>query len=178
MVGQVEDEIRIDAEDALGAIDGLEVRRVFSGWCFYRYGLLFAAAWEGEFRFRSRQAGHWVYEVVNRELLDRPDELVAIARQVIAKLQAEPAARTGHGDPGQGSIGMTAEDTRIVLRVGNDRPIVDHPGQPADYVHTDGTVWTWHRGWHLIGGVREGGWIVGGIRLRAYDLVTPGGDET
>jgi hypothetical protein len=27
-VGQAEDEIRIDAEDALGAIDGLEVRRV------------------------------------------------------------------------------------------------------------------------------------------------------
>ena len=43
-VGQAEDEIRIDAEDALGAIDGLEVRRMFSGWGFYQRGLLFAAA--------------------------------------------------------------------------------------------------------------------------------------
>jgi len=48
-VGQAEDEIRIDAEDALGAIEGLEVRRMFSGWDFCRRGLLFAAAWEGEF---------------------------------------------------------------------------------------------------------------------------------
>ncbi len=76
------------------------------------------------------------------------------------------------------SIGMTTEDTRIVLRTGNDRPIVDHPGQPADYVHTDGTVWTWHERWHLIGGVRDGERIVGRIHLRAYDLVTPGTDET
>ena len=43
-MGQAEDEIRIDAEDALGAIDGLEVRRVFSGWDFYEHGLLF---WDG-----------------------------------------------------------------------------------------------------------------------------------
>ena len=48
-VGLAEDEFRIDAEDALGAIEGLEVRRVFSGWGFYRRGLLFAAAWEGDF---------------------------------------------------------------------------------------------------------------------------------
>ena len=47
-MGRAEDEIRVDAEDALGAIEGLEVRRVFSGWGFYRRGLLFAAAWEGE----------------------------------------------------------------------------------------------------------------------------------
>jgi hypothetical protein len=48
-VGRVEDEIRIAAEDALGAMEGLEVRRVFSGWGFYRLALLFAAAWEGGF---------------------------------------------------------------------------------------------------------------------------------
>jgi hypothetical protein len=34
----------------------------------------------------------------------------------------------------------------IVLRGGQigsaDDLIVDHPGQPADYIHTDGTVWT------------------------------------
>jgi TfoX/Sxy family transcriptional regulator of competence genes len=92
LVGQAEDEIRIDAEDALGAIEGLEVRRMFSGWGFYQRGLLFAAAWEGEFRFRSRQGRHWVYEAVERELLDRPDELVTLARGVLARLEAEPAA--------------------------------------------------------------------------------------
>ena len=91
-MGQVEDEIRIDAEDALGAVEGLEVRRVFSGWGFYQRGLLFAAAWEGEFRFRTRQGGHWVYEAVDRELLGRPDELVSAARGILARLEAEPAA--------------------------------------------------------------------------------------
>lgn len=70
------------------------------------------------------------------------------------------------------SIGMRRE-TRIVLRIGDDRPIVDHPGQPADYVHTDGTAWTWHQRWHLIGGVHDGDQVVGQIRVRAYDLVTP-----
>jgi TfoX/Sxy family transcriptional regulator of competence genes len=92
-MGQAEDEIRIDAEDALGALDGLDVRRMFSGWGFYRHGLLFAAAWDGEFRFRSRQSGHWVYEAVDRALLDQPDELVAAARAQLARLAAEPAAR-------------------------------------------------------------------------------------
>jgi hypothetical protein len=76
------------------------------------------------------------------------------------------------------SIGMTPGDTRIVLRSGDDRPIVDHPGQPADYVHTDGTVWTWHERWHLVGGIRDGERIVGRIHLRAYDLVTPAADES
>jgi TfoX/Sxy family transcriptional regulator of competence genes len=92
-VGQLEDEIRIDAEDALGAIDGLDVRRMFSGWGFYRGGLLFAAAWKGEFRFRTRQSGHWIYEAVDRELLSHPDELVSAARRVLARLETEPAAR-------------------------------------------------------------------------------------
>jgi len=92
-VGQAEDEIRIDAEDALGAVDGLEVRRMFSGWGFYQRGLLFAAAWEGEFRFRTRQDGHWMYEAVDREMLNRPDELVLAARGVLTKLETEPAAR-------------------------------------------------------------------------------------
>ena len=93
MVGQVEDEIRVDAEDALGAIDALEVRRVFSGWGFYQRGLLFAAAWKGEFRFRTRQGGKWIYQVVDREMLSRPDELVSAARRILARLEAEPAAR-------------------------------------------------------------------------------------
>jgi hypothetical protein len=91
-VGRAEDEIRVDAEDALGAIEGLEVRRMFSGWGFYQRGLLFAAAWQGEFCFRTRQGGHWVYKPVDRELLGRPDELVSAARENLARLKAEPAA--------------------------------------------------------------------------------------
>jgi TfoX/Sxy family transcriptional regulator of competence genes len=93
-MGRAEDEIRIDAEDALGAIEGLEVRRMFSGWGFYQRGLLFAAAWDGEFRFRTRQDGHWIYEAVDRQLLDRPDDLVKAARANLARLEAEPAARS------------------------------------------------------------------------------------
>jgi len=101
-VGQIEDEIRIDAEDALAAIDGLEVRRVFSGWGFYRHGLLFAAAWDGELRFRTRQGRHWIYEVVDREMLERPDELVIAARKTLERLEGEPAARKpGFGAPGR-----------------------------------------------------------------------------
>ena len=62
-------------------------------------------------------------------------------------------------------------DPRIVLRgdeIGevND-PVVGHPGQPADYVHTDGTVWTWEDRWR----------IVRGVHLRAYDLVTRSADS-
>lgn len=95
-MGQAEDEIRIDAEDALGGIDGLEVRRVFSGWGFYQLGLLFGGVWEGEFLFRTRQGGRWVYEPVGRELLDQPDILVAAARAAIAKLRTEPAATVKH----------------------------------------------------------------------------------
>jgi TfoX/Sxy family transcriptional regulator of competence genes len=98
----VEDEIRFDAEDALGAVEGLEVRRVFSGWGFYQRGLLFAAAWESEFRFRTRQGGHWVYEAVDRELLGHPDELVSAARGILARLKAEPAAARG-GNRGSGA---------------------------------------------------------------------------
>ncbi len=76
---------------------------------------------------------------------------------------------------------MTTPDTRIVLRglaVGEEGdPIVDHPGQPADYVHTDGTVWTWHKRWRLVGGVRDGDRIVGRVHLRMYDVVAPGTDS-
>ena len=92
-VGQTEDEIRLDAEEALGGIDALDVRRMFSGWGFYSRGLLFAAAWDGEFRFRTRQDGRWVYEVVDPGLLDQPEDLMRAARAVIAALAAEPAAR-------------------------------------------------------------------------------------
>ena len=87
-MGEAENEIRIDAEDALGAIEGLEVRRMFSGWGFYQRGLLFAAAWDGEFRWRTRQDRHWVYEAVDRDMLDRPDDLVSTAREIIGMLRA------------------------------------------------------------------------------------------
>lgn len=74
---------------------------------------------------------------------------------------------------------MTVADTRIVLRTsGADDPIVDHPGQPVDYVHTDGTVWTWLGRWRLVGGIRQGDWIVDRDLLRMYDLVMPSGDDT
>ncbi len=59
---------------------------------------------------------------------------------------------------------MTAEDTRIVLRIGGmNEPIVDHPRQPADYIHPfpDGPVWSWYQGWR----------VVGDVRLRVYELV-------
>src|SRR5258708_27630030 len=39
-------------------------------------------------------------------------------------------------------------------------PVVDRPGQPADYIDTDGTLWTWLRRWRTVGGVQ----------LRVYDL--------
>jgi hypothetical protein len=71
-----------------------------------------------------------------------------------------------HDDGGQ--------DTRIVLRTGGaDDPVVDHPGQPADYVHADGTVWAWHQRWRLVGGVGDGERMAGQLYLRLYDLVTP-----
>jgi hypothetical protein len=70
-----------------------------------------------------------------------------------------------------GSIGMTTEDTHIVLHTaGVDDMIVDHPGQPADYIHTDGTVWTWRQRWRPVGGVRDRERIVGRVHLRVYDL--------
>jgi hypothetical protein len=58
---------------------------------------------------------------------------------------------------------MTNQETRIVLRhVGEiSDPIVHHPEQPEDYVHTDGTLWTWQERWR----------IVGSDLLRLYTLV-------
>ena len=79
-------------------------------------------------------------------------------------------------------VRMTEAETRIVLY---DFPpggelidlIVDHPGLPGDYVHADGTVWTWRERWRPIGGViDERGGRRGGTHLRVYDLVTPGTD--
>ena len=72
---------------------------------------------------------------------------------------------------------MTTEDSHIVLRTGGvDVAVVDHPKQPADYVHADGTVWTWRQRWRPVGGVRERDRIVGRVHIRVYDLVTRGPD--
>jgi hypothetical protein len=70
---------------------------------------------------------------------------------------------------------MVTEDTHIILRTaGMDDLIVDHPGQPADYVHGDGTRWTWQQRWRVVGGViHERGGRRGGTHLRMYDRVTP-----
>ena len=67
-------------------------------------------------------------------------------------------------------------DSRIVLHRpgGTDDLIVDHPGQPADYLHTDGTLWTWRERWRPTGGVLdERGGRRGGTLLRLYDPVIP-----
>lgn len=74
---------------------------------------------------------------------------------------------------------MTAEDPHIILRGvdGVDDLTVDHPGQPADYVHADGTVWTWRERWRVVGGARERGGVVGAVHLRVYDLVTRSTDS-
>jgi hypothetical protein len=63
---------------------------------------------------------------------------------------------------------MTALDPRVMLRIDTDRSndlIVDHSGQPADYTHTDGTIWTWLGRWHILGD----------LHLRSYDLRAPDG---
>lgn len=77
---------------------------------------------------------------------------------------------------------MTETETRIVLYdfTGGELIdlIVDHPGQPADYIHTDGTLWTWRERLRPIGGViDESGGRRGGTHLRVYDLVTPSTDS-
>jgi hypothetical protein len=70
--------------------------------------------------------------------------------------------------------GMEA-DARIVLhRPGGTDDLVDHPAQPADYLHADGTLWTWRERWRPTGGVLdERGARRGGTLLRVYDPVIP-----
>ncbi len=68
---------------------------------------------------------------------------------------------------------VATSDPRIVLFVlaaaGDPRnPIVDHAGQPADYVHTDGTVWMWKGRWRPLGGRRY---------MRVYDLIPDGAES-
>jgi TfoX/Sxy family transcriptional regulator of competence genes len=68
---------------------------MFSGWGFYCQGLLFAAAWDGAFRFRSRQDGRWVYQPVEASMLDEPDLLVKAAREALATLETDPVKGSG-----------------------------------------------------------------------------------
>jgi TfoX N-terminal domain len=91
-MGQLENQVRLDAEYALASLEDLDVRRMFSGWGFYYRDLLFAAAWDGQFRFRHRRDNHWVYEAVDPMLIQHEEELVATASSVISDLESEPAA--------------------------------------------------------------------------------------
>jgi hypothetical protein len=92
-MGAVEVEIRDRATDALAEIDRLDVRRMFGGFGFYVDGLLVAAAWEGAFRLRYREDGHWVYKPVDSAAVDEPSLLVDLVRERAARLSAEPGAR-------------------------------------------------------------------------------------
>jgi hypothetical protein len=85
------------------AILRLMLLQRWSGWMFAGCSadgastagrLLFAAAWDGEFRFRSRQGGRWIYEAVDRDLLHSPGLLVRSARDVLAELETEPLGNT------------------------------------------------------------------------------------
>jgi hypothetical protein len=58
-------------------------------------------------------------------------------------------------------------------RAGAADLMVDHPRQPADYEHIDGTVWTWQRRWRLVGGFRDHKGRIFRIHIRAYDLAQP-----
>ena len=100
---------------------------------------------------------------VGKRLQPRPCLSKSVVSKSVSKIAASAWAL--------GSTSMATEDTRIVLRAGGVHdPIADHPQQPADYVHTDGTVWTWHERWRLVGGVKDDkGWLVDRLLHRLYD---------
>ena len=82
--------------------------------------------------------------------------------------------RNGGPRPALGPLVVTTPDPRIVLR-GDQMawPTIRSgitPRQPADYIHTDGTVWTWQQRWRLSGPVHQH------LHMRVYDLVAPGTD--
>jgi len=98
-VGLAEDEFRIDAEDALGAIEGLEVRRVFSGWGFYRRGLLFAAAWEGDFASVLGRPVTGYMRLLTESCWAAPRACQRYARDPRARLAVRGQARVVHRAP-------------------------------------------------------------------------------
>jgi hypothetical protein len=80
------------------------------------------------------------------------------------------------GMPDEPDPRSMTDDPRIMLRGvrvddGSDL-MVDHPEQPANYRHVDGTLWTWQGRWRIVGGVRLEGRRVGGAHIRLYDLAT------
>jgi hypothetical protein len=92
-MGAVERLIRDRAADSLEEIARLDVRQMFSGFGFYIDGLLVAAAWDGAFRLRHRENGHWVYKAVHDSVIDDPVTLVSLVRDRAEKLSQEPGAR-------------------------------------------------------------------------------------
>jgi TfoX N-terminal domain len=92
-MGAVEVEIRDRAAETLAEIERLDVRRMFGGFGFYVDGLLVAAAWEGAFRLRYREDGHWVYRPVDGSAVDDPSLLVGLVRDRVAQLSGEPHAQ-------------------------------------------------------------------------------------
>lgn len=92
-VGDVERDLRDRAEDSLAELDRLEVHRLFSGFGFYLDGLLVAAAWNGAFRLRHREDGHWVYKAVEDSVVDDPAALAALVRGRAEELSKDPLAR-------------------------------------------------------------------------------------
>ena len=98
-----------------------------------------------------------------------PDAANTASRRVLEKngfgLVAVRPVATEPGDAPMAIYRLPGQppETRIVLRLQDSEaedPIVDHPGQPGDYAHPDGTTWTWEQRWR----------IVDGAHLRAYDL--------
>lgn len=95
-MGAVEKEFRDRAADSLAEVADLEVRRLFSGFGFYIDGLLVAAAWDGAFRLRHREDGHWHYRAVTDEMVDDPAALVPLVLARERALAQEPLARRRH----------------------------------------------------------------------------------
>jgi hypothetical protein len=92
-MGVVERRIMDRAVDSLGEIARLDVRQMFSGFGLYVDARLVAAAWDGAFRLRYRENGHWVYKQVDHSVVDEPSLLVPLVRDRAAALAAEPASR-------------------------------------------------------------------------------------
>lgn len=92
-MGAVEREIRDRAGDSLAEIADLEIRSLFSGFGFYVDGMLVAAAWDGAFRLRHREDGHWRYRAVVDESVDDPAALVPLVLARQRALAHEPLAR-------------------------------------------------------------------------------------
>lgn len=93
LVGAVEREIRDRAAESLVEIADLDVRPMFSGFGFYVDGLLTAAAWDGAFRLRYREHGHWIYRAVDDAAVDEPSTLVVLVRDRVEELSREPKVR-------------------------------------------------------------------------------------